>query len=162
MSRLPGVAVRALLLLAAALLLPAAWPTGVPRADLVVLVVAAVGLLHGPSAGLLVGLAGGWLVDLVPPGAAPLGASALTYAAAGALLGLARRYASASPLLPWVATAAAAGSVLAVRGLTAAAGVGRVAATDLVWSWVATLVVAVPALPVLLAVERWLGERRWA
>lgn len=161
MTRLPGVAVRALLLVAA-VLLPSAWPPGVPRADLVLLVVAAAALLRGPTTGLLVGLAGGWLVDLVPPGAAPLGASALTYAGAGVLLGLARRYAAASPLLPWAATAVAAALVLGVRGVTAAAGVGRAGAGELVWSWVVTLVVAVLVLPVLLAVERWLAERRWA
>ena len=106
MNRVPGLAVRALLLVSA-VLLPSAWPPGLPPADLVLLVVAAAALLHGPSTGVLVGLAGGWLVDLVPPGAEPLGATALSYAAAGALLGLARRWAAASPLLPWVATAVA-------------------------------------------------------
>lgn len=161
MNRIPGVALRALLLLAA-VLLPSAWPHGVPRADLVVLVVAAAALLHGPTTGLLVGLAGGWLLDLVPPGAEPLGASALSYAAAGALLGLARRYAATSPLLPWLATAGAVAFVLAVRGVTAAAGVGRVVPSELLWSWLVTLVVSVIVLPVLLAAERWLAERRWA
>lgn len=161
MNRVPGVALRALLLLAAAIL-PSAWPSGVPRADLVVLVVAAAALVRGPTTGLLVGLAGGWLLDLVPPGAEPLGASALSYAAVGALLGLARRYAAASPLLPWLATAAGAACVLAVRGVTAAAGVGRVAPSELLWSWLLTLLVSVIVLPVLLAVERRLTERRWA
>lgn len=161
MTTLPGAAVRALLLVAA-VVLPSAWPSGVPRADLVVLVVAAAALMRGPTTGLLVGLAGGWLLDLVPPGADPLGATALAYALAGALLGLARRYAAASPLLPWLATAFASGLLLCVRGVVAAAGVGRVVPAELLWSWVATLLVAVVALPVLLLIERRLVERRWA
>ncbi|MGO0575073.1 rod shape-determining protein MreD [Ornithinimicrobium panacihumi] len=161
MNRIPGVLVRAILLVLA-VLLPSAWPAGVARPDLVILVVAAAALMGGPRTGLLVGLVGGWLVDLVPPGAEPLGASALTYAAAGTVLGLARRYATASPLLPWVATSLAAALVLGVRAVTAAAGVGRVVAGELLWAWVITLVVAVLLLPGLIALERWLRERRWA
>jgi rod shape-determining protein MreD len=155
------VVVRALLLLAA-VLLPSAWPVGLARPDLLLLVVAAAALLHGPTTGLLVGLAGGWLLDLVPPGAEPLGGSALTYAAAGALLGLGRRAVAASPVLPWLATAVAAAAVLAVRGVAAAAGVGRAAPAELAWSWVMTLLVAVLLLPVLLEVERRLTGRGWA
>src|SRR5690606_39125734 len=81
---------RAVLLLAA-VLLPSALPPAsqLPRADLVLVVVAAAALVHGPTTGLLTGLAGGWLLDLVPPGAEPLGAGALVYAAVGVLLGLA-------------------------------------------------------------------------
>lgn len=161
MNRLPGVLLRTVLLLMAALL-PSAWPLGVPRADLVVLVVAAAAMTRGSTTGLLVGLAGGWLVDLVPPGAEPLGASALCYAAVGALLGLARRYVVTSPMLPWLVTAAAAGLVLAVRGVTAAAGVGRVVPGELLWSWLLTLLVSVVALPLLLSLERRLSLRRWA
>lgn len=161
MNRLPGILVRTVLLVLA-VLLPSAWPVGVARPDLVLLVVAAAALLHGPTTGLLVGLAGGWMVDLVPPGAEPLGASALAYAATGALLGLARRCAASSPLLPWLATAVGAALVLLVRAVAAAAGLGRVAPGELVWTWVVTMVVAVIVLPVLLAVERRLTERRWA
>ena len=161
MSKGIGVLLRAGLLLLA-VLLPSAWPLGVPRADLVILVVAAAALMGGPRTGLLVGLAGGWLVDLVPPGAEPLGATALTYAAVGGLLGLTRRWATASPLLPWLATALGAALVLAVRGVTAAAGIGRVAVSDLLWTWVITMLVAVIGLPALIALERWLRERRWA
>ncbi|SOC52535.1 rod shape-determining protein MreD [Ornithinimicrobium cerasi] len=161
MNRVPGLAVRALLLVSA-VLLPSAWPPGLPPADLVLLVVAAAALLHGPSTGVLVGLAGGWLVDLVPPGAEPLGATALSYAAAGALLGLARRWAAASPLLPWVATAVASAAVLGVRGVVAAAGVGRAAPGELLRTWVLTMLVAVVVLPVLIEVERRLTARRWA
>ena len=42
------------------------------------------------SPGAAVGLAAGWLLDLVPPGSTHLGVQALTYAAAGALAGRAR------------------------------------------------------------------------
>lgn len=161
MSRLPGVLLRAVLLLAA-VLLPSAWPAGLARPDLVLLVVAAAALLHRPSTGLLVGLAGGWLLDLVPPGAEPLGASALVYGAVGLLLGLVRHHLAVSPVLPWVATGLAAAAVLAVRGTTAAAGVGRVVVSDLAWSWGMTLLVAVLLLPLLMGLERALSDRGWA
>lgn len=158
MSLLPGVLVRAVLLVVA-VLLPSAWPAGLARPDLVLLVMAAGALLHRPSTGLLVGLAGGWLLDLVPPGAAPLGASALTYAAVGLGLGAARRVAAASPLLPWLFTAAAAAAVLGVRWVASAAGAGRALPTDLLWSWVMTMLVAVVLLPLLMGTERWLADR---
>lgn len=169
-----AVATRALLLVAA-VLLPSALPSAsaVPRADLVLLVVAAVALVRGPTAGLLVGLAGGWLVDLVPPGAEPLGASALVYAAAGGLLGLVRPLLVVSPVLPWLATVTVAGLVLGVRWVSAAAGFGRATTEDLWWSWVVTAVAAAALLPLLVTLERrtdpaadrgspapWAGARR--
>ena len=68
MSRLPAVLTRVVLLLIA-VLVPVLFPSGMPgRPDLVLLVVAVAALVHGPWTGVLVGLAGGWLVDLVPPG----------------------------------------------------------------------------------------------
>lgn len=161
MRLVPGLLVRALLLLAA-VLLPSAWPTGLARPDLLVLVVAAAALLHRPSTGLLVGLAGGWLLDLVPPGAEPLGASALVYGAVGLGLGLLRHVVSASPLLPWVATGLAAAAVLGVRALSAAAGIGYVEPPALAWGWLTTMLVAVLLLPLLMGIERWLTERGWA
>lgn len=158
MTRLPGVLLRLVLLLAA-VLLPSAWPAGLPRPDLVVLVVAAAALLHRPSTGLLVGLAGGWLLDLVPPGAAPLGATALVYAAVGLVLGLGRRATTVSPLLPWLATALAAATVLGVRWVAAAAGLGVALPGDLLRSWLMTMLVAVPLLPLLMGLERRLADR---
>ena len=173
MSTALAVATRTLLLVAA-VLLPRALPpaTQVPRADLVLVVVAAVALVRGPTAGLLTGLAGGWLLDLVPPGAAPLGAGALVYATAGALLGLARRFTVVSPLLPWAATVGAAALVLGVRGVSAAAGFGRATAHGLWWAWVASAVLCAVLLPLLVVLERRLatgrrervplaGTRRW-
>lgn len=158
MSHVPVVLLRCLVLLLA-VLLPALWPEGLARPDLVVLAVAAAALLHRPSTGLLVGLAGGWLLDLVPPGATPMGASALTYAAVGYLLGLGRHVVAASPVLPWVATALGAAAVLAVRGITAAAGAGHVVAGELGWSLAMTLLVAVPVLPLLMGLERRTRDR---
>lgn len=92
----------------------------------------------------------------------PLGASALVYAAVGFGLGLARRALVASPVLPWVATGLAAAAVLVIRLVASAAGVGHALPVDLVWSWVMTLLVAVPLLPLLLALERWMSSRGWA
>lgn len=161
LNLLPGVLWRALLLILA-VLLPSAWPTGLARPDLVILVVVAAALMQGPTTGLLTGLVGGWLLDLVPPGAEPLGASALAYAAVGLACGLSRRYAALSPLVPWLVTALAAGVLLGVRGLAAAAGVGHTVISDLWWTWVMTLLVSVIVLPMLLGAERFLRERRWA
>lgn len=161
MSKILGVLLRVLLLVTA-VLLPSAWPAGLARPDLVILVVAAVALLHRPSTGLLVGLLGGWLLDLVPPGAEPLGASALAYALAGLLLGFVRGLTVASPLLPWVATGLAAAGVLAVRWVTSAAGFGVALPLELVWSWLMTMLVAVVLLPVLMGIERRLVDRGWA
>lgn len=158
MTLLPAVLLRALLLLGA-VLLPSAWPGGLPRPDLVILVVAAVGLLHRPSTGLVVGLLGGWLLDLVPPGAEPLGATALTYALVGLLLGLGRRLTAVSPLLPWVATGLAAAAVLVVRWVASAAGLGVALPSELAWSWLMTMLVAVPLLPLLMGLERRLLDR---
>lgn len=161
MSTLPSVVVRALLLLVA-VLVPTLYPTGMPgRPDLVLLVVAAAALLHGPVTGALVGLAGGWLLDLVPPGGEPLGASALSYALAGALMGAARRWAPWSPLVPWVAAVGGAALIQGLRGLVSAAGVGVAHPVDLLWSVVATALFALLLLPVLIGVERFLLSRGW-
>lgn len=158
MRGLLAVLTRGLLLLGA-VLLPSALPppSGVPRADLVLVVVAAVALVRGPTAGLLAGLAGGWMLDLVPPGGSPLGAGALVHAAAGAALGLARPLVRVSPVLPWLLTAGAAALVLGVRGVASAAGAGLARPGDLGWSWVVTAAVAAVLLPLLLLLERRVG-----
>lgn len=161
-STAPTLAVRTALLLAA-VLAPTLFPSGMPgRPDLVLLVVAAAALLHGPVTGALTGLAGGWLVDLVPPGGEPLGAGALSYALAGALVGAARRWAPASPLVPWIAAVGGAAMIQLVRGLTAAAGVGVAHPGDLLWSVAATALFALLLLPVLIGIERFLIRRGWA
>jgi rod shape-determining protein MreD len=55
--------------------------------DLVLVLVVAWALSNGPVAGAAIGLAAGWVLDLVPPGSSHLGVQALTYAVAGALAG---------------------------------------------------------------------------
>jgi rod shape-determining protein MreD len=144
----------------AAALLSSTWPSGGPRPDLVVLVVVAAALARGPATGVLVGLAGGWLVDLVPPGAAPAGGTALVLAAVGALVGLARPAAALSPVVPWVLAVLAAAVPPAVRWVAAAAGWGTVRVGDLLASWGWTAVLALGLVPALLALERRLGPGR--
>ncbi len=162
MNRLPSIACRTLLILGA-VLFPALTPHLLPaRPDLVLLVVGAAALLHGPVTGGLVGLAGGWLVDLTPPGTEVLGSAALAYLAVGVLIGLTRRYAAWSPLLPWLATGAGLAALLFVRGVSSAAGVGLAAPADLVWTFLVTMLVSVVALPVLVGLERWWTVRGWA
>lgn len=161
MRHVPGPVWRAVAL-AVAVLLPSALPGGWPaRPDLVLLVVVTVGLMRGPATGALTGLAGGWLVDLVPPGSEPLGASALSYLAVGLLAGWLRRFAGWSGLLPLGAVLAAAVLVQGVRGIAAAAGIGVAHPVDLLWSVAMTLVAALVVLPVLLGVERTLLAKGW-
>lgn len=161
MSAWPAVLARGVLLVVA-VLVPTLYPSQMPgRPDLVVLVVAAPALMHGPVTGALVGLAGGWLIDLVPPGGEPLGATALTYALTGALIGAARRWAPWSPLVPWAAAVGGAIVIQAVRGLTAAAGVGVAHPSDLLWSIGATALFVLLLLPLLISLERLLTERGW-
>jgi rod shape-determining protein MreD len=161
-NRLPSITARVLLLLAA-VVLPALTPGLLPaRPDLVLLVVAAAALLHGPLTGGLVGLGGGWLVDLTPPGTEVLGTAAVGYLLVGALIGGSRRYAAWSPLLPWLATGVGLAALLLLRGVSSAAGVGLAAPADLMWTFLVTMLVAVVALPVLVALERWWTVRGWA
>jgi rod shape-determining protein MreD len=161
-SRLPGPVWRLLAVLVGALL-PSLLPTGWPaRPDVVLLVVVAAGLVGGPATGALTGLAAGWVVDLVPPGAEPLGASALVYLAAGAIGGGLRRYATWSPVLPLVAVLAAACAVQGVRVLASAAGAGTATVPAALWAVGLTLAVGLVLLPLLVVVERALLRRGWA
>ncbi|WP_153397500.1 rod shape-determining protein MreD [Ornithinicoccus halotolerans] len=159
--RVPGHLLRGLLLGVAACL-PVALTSVLPVApDVVLLVVVALALVHGPTAGALAGLAGGWAVDLVPPGGDPLGAGALAYCAAGAVVGALRRYASWSPLLPLVATALAAAGLQALRGVLALAGVGWATAGTLGVAAVVTVVAGAVLVPLLVALDRAVVERGW-
>lgn len=161
MRLIPRLVARAVLLLAG-VLLPVLLPDALPsRPDLVLVVVAAAALIHGPSTGALMGLGGGWLLDLVPPGGGPLGATALAYLAAGALVGTARRYAAWSPLVPFVATGAALVGLLALRAVTSAAGFGRAEVTQLGWTLLISMVGVVLLLPVLVRLERWWVSHGW-
>lgn len=150
------VPVRALLLVSG-VLVASTWPAGSARPDLVVLVVVAAAMVRGPVPGLLVGLAGGWLVDLLPPGAEPAGGTALVLAAVGVLVGLLRPAVALSPVVPWVLAVGAAGVPLLVRGVAGAAGFGTARPGDLLTSWAWTAVLALLLVPALLALERRLG-----
>jgi rod shape-determining protein MreD len=82
--------------------------------DLVLPVVVAGALRTGASRGALLGLAGGWLVDLMPPGSSVLGTAALVYAAAGLLAGAGRR--EGETPFGWVAVVGATSAVLVTTG----------------------------------------------
>ncbi len=161
----PDIAVRAFLLLVAAMampLLPALLPSS---PDLVLIVVAATALMRGPWAGAAMGLGGGWLIDLIPPGSTLLGATAVAYLGVGASLGLARRYVVTSPttlpVLPLAAVALASVLLLAGRGTIAAAGFGYFAVPQALWTWALTMVAAVVLIGPLVALDRALALRRW-
>lgn len=143
-------------------LLPAVLPSS---PDLVLIVVAATALMRGPWAGAAMGLGGGWLIDLIPPGSGLLGATALAYLGVGALLGLTRRYVAMSPttlpVLPLAAVALASVLLLAGRGIVAAAGFGFFSFHQALWTWGLTMVAAVVLMGPLVAVDRALAVRRW-
>jgi rod shape-determining protein MreD len=82
--------------------------------DLVLPAVVAGALWVGPSRGAILGLAGGWLVDLMPPGSAVLGTAALLYAAAGLVAGAGRR--EGQTPFGWIATVGAAAAVVVTTG----------------------------------------------
>jgi rod shape-determining protein MreD len=127
--------------------------------DPVLPVVVAGALLAGPSRGALLGLAAGWVVDLMPPGAAVLGTSALLYAAAGLVAGAGRRE-GRTPML-WVA--------LVVCGSTAVLWAGRLfvaglAAAPVAWGDVGvrialTAAFGVLAVPALVEADRAIARR---
>jgi rod shape-determining protein MreD len=158
--RLPVVLFRALLLVLATLVtvLPTLSSVGV-LPDLVLPVVVAGALLSGRSRGALLGLAAGWLTDLVPPGSAVLGTAALVYAAAGLLAGAGRREGHA----PWgwvAAVVTASAAVVQALRLVVAVLSGEpvswgVAGLDLV----ATATLGVVLVPALVGAEQWLSSR---
>lgn len=130
--------------------------------DLVLVVVVGVALVAGSPAGAMVGLIGGWLLDLAPPVADPLGVSALGYAAAGWVAGLARRRAGH----PWwwpvpVVTV----SLLVARTLPVLidlASARPIAWTGLAWEVLATATLGLVLVGLVARVEAGLVTRRWA
>ena len=153
---------RVLALLAAVLLVVALASRRIsPVPDLVLVLVVAWGLLRGPVAGAAAGLAGGWLLDLAPPGAGTLGVTALAYAAAGALAGRARTEGPvAAPRFALVALAAGA----LVEGVAALQAVAANTPVDLVDAGLCVLLSATVAgvvVPVIAGVERGLVQRRY-
>lgn len=152
----------ALVVLTAALsavVLPRLGPVG---PDLVLLVVVAGALLGGPAKGALLGLGAGWVVDLMPPGTAALGVTALTYAAAGVAAGLWHRDSGRSASLPALATTAAAGTVAAVGILLAMTSGWPVPWAAAGWSLVLTTALGLAVVPLLIRAERGLVRRRLA
>lgn len=158
-----GVVLRgALLLVGAVLAVTLGARHLAPLPDLVLVVVASAALRSGPRVGLVTGLVGGWLLDLLPPGSPILGTQALLYAVCGLLLGLARRPGHVS--LVWVvAVVAAAGCGLeVVRALLALAeGVAADPASS-AGRVLATATVALIVVPLVTAVERHAEQRRFA
>ena len=128
--------------------------------DLVLPVVVAGALRAGPSRGALLGLAGGWLVDLVPPGSVVLGTAALVYAAAGLLAGAGRR--EGQTPFGWIATVGAGAAAVVTTGrLTVAALTGAPVQWPVVGAQVVgtTLLCAV-LVPVLVRCEQRLARGR--
>ena len=110
-----ALAARALLLLVAAVAsVTLAARSQVALPDLVLPVVVAGALRAGASRGAVLGLAGGWLVDLMPPGSSVVGTAALLYAAAGLLAGAGRR--EGETPFGWVAVVGAASAVVLTTG----------------------------------------------
>jgi rod shape-determining protein MreD len=152
---------RAVLLVLAAVtsvLLAARSPLGVP--DLVLPVVVAGALWVGPSRGAVLGLAGGWLVDLMPPGSAVLGTAALLYAAAGLVAGAGRR--EGSPPFGWIAAVGAAcATVVSTGRLAVAALSGAPVESPVVGAQlVTTVLVSAGLVPVLVRCEQRLARGR--
>jgi len=157
----PTVLLRALLVVASAVALAALGSrTSVLLPDLVLPVVVAGALLSGATGGLLLGLAAGWVVDLVPPGAAVLGTGALVYAACGLVAGAGRR----EGLVPWgwvAAVGAAASAVLAGCRVVVAVALGApVSLTTVAGSFVLTTTLCALVVPLLVRAERRLSAGR--
>jgi rod shape-determining protein MreD len=164
---IPGLSVlgllRACAVVLAALLMVTLTARGIaPVPDLVLPLVVAGALLAGRSRGALLGLAAGWVVDLMPPGSPVLGSAALLYAAVGLVAGAARREGEAP--MAWLALvvlAASSGAALGRVGLalvaTAPVDLGEVAAR-----WALTTLCAVVAVPLLVRAEHALVRRHLA
>ncbi len=158
--RWPTRVVTLLLAVLAVVALGARGVVAPPELGLVVVVAA--GLASGVRAGAWVGLLAGWVVDLLPPGAEPLGLQALTWTAAGALAGLAHRPSG----YPWwwpAAVTAAAWTVVTTPQVVLALATGYpVAGSLLSWQLASTATLAVVLVPALLRLDHALVRRRWA
>ncbi len=128
--------------------------------DLVLPVIVAGALRTGASRGALLGLAGGWLVDLMPPGSSVLGSAALLYAAAGLLAGAGRR--EGETPFGWVAVVGAASAVLVTAGrLVVAALPGAAVEWPLTGlRLVLTVVLCAVLVPALVSLEQRLDRGR--
>lgn len=151
---------RALLLLLAAVVSAVVAARGLPAAPLVLVMVVAVGLTSGPLEGVLAGVLGGWMTDLVPPGGELLGVAALTHAAAGWVAGSASRVAGWPLWWPGAVAAAGWAVVTAVPVVRSLASGAPVAWLSLLTQLVVTMLLAVVLTPALLVVDRRLAARR--
>lgn len=132
-----------------------------PVPDVVLVLVVAWALLRGPAVGAAVGLAAGWLLDVVPPGSSHLGMLALTYAAAGWLAGRAR--VEGPVAAPRVAVVALTASLVVEGvGVVAALAVGApVSLGAVAVSCLLTATTAAVVVPLVVAAERGLVRRRY-
>ncbi|NYG08052.1 rod shape-determining protein MreD [Phycicoccus badiiscoriae] len=128
--------------------------------DLVLPIVVAGALRTGVSRGGRLGLAAGWLVDLMPPGSSVLGTAALTYAAAGLLAGAGRR--EGETPFGWVAVVGLGSAVVVAAGrLTVAALSGAAVEWGVLGlRLVLTVVLCAALVPLLVGCEQWLVGRR--
>lgn len=153
-------ALHGLLLVTAVLLGSTVLPRFAPFVpDLVLPVVVAGGLRGGRSTGVLLGLAGGWMVDLVPPGTGTVGLSALVYAAAGALAGSAHRALRHSPALPAITVL---GGALVAHGAGVVHDLLQAQPLDLAgagWGVLATTLIGALLVPPLVAHQQHLVKR---
>jgi rod shape-determining protein MreD len=158
----PGL-VRACAVVLAALLMVSLTARGLaPVPDLVLPLVVAGALLGGPSRGALLGLAAGWVVDLMPPGSPVLGSAALLYAAAGLLAGAGRR--EGETPMAWLAVVVLAASAVVALGRVALAllATAPVGLGDLGLRWGLSAACAVVAVPLLVRAEHALVRRHLA
>lgn len=161
MSTVAFWAVRLLLLGIAVLLGGSVLPQVLEhRPDLPLLVVVGVAAARGVWPGVILGVAAGWMLDLVPPGAEPLGAGALAYAAAGALAGRLRSLRRATLLAPALLALAAA---LLVQGVRLVLGLAIGTPVDLgaqAWSLALTVTIGLFVVPGVIALESAVAHRR--
>ncbi|GGB70206.1 hypothetical protein N798_15520 [Knoellia flava TL1] len=158
-----GALVRAtLLLLGAVLGVTLAARHLSPLPDLLLVVVASAALRAGPRTGLLTGLVGGWLLDLLPPGSAVLGTQALLYAVCGLAVGALRRPGPVSVVWVVLVIAGVASGLEVVRGALALAQGVPVDVLSSALRVLATATVGLVVVPLVSAVERRSERRRFA
>jgi len=133
-----------------------------PLPDLVLVVVASAALRAGPRVGLLTGLVGGWLLDLLPPGSAVLGTQALLYAVAGLCVGALRRPGPVAVVWVVLVIAGAAGGLELARAVLALAQGVPVDVVSSLLRVLATATVGLVVVPLVSAVERRSERRRFA
>ncbi|MDT0215600.1 rod shape-determining protein MreD [Rothia sp. ARF10] len=133
-----------------------------PLPDLVLVVVVSAALRAGPRTGLLTGLVGGWLLDLLPPGSAVLGTQALLYAVCGLVVGLLRRPGPVSVVWVVLVIAGAAGGLEIARSTLALAQGVPVDVVSSALRVLATATVGLVVVPLVSAVERRSERRRFA